>query len=291
MQLEILCCNHVLRRFIHNDQIYVEAPSEGDYTLRLTNNSPNQRLAVVSIDGINVISGKDAGYDGAGFVLRPWESLPIQGWLRSNEKAAAFTFKPNDASYAAGTGRGTKNTGVVGVAVFDEKPVPFAFRPKTTLRRRTIIEEDVDPFGSLIERMFRPAGGQVQPWNDQSGQAFYGIPSTLSSTFSSTNDGQQTKGIRSASLKGAPASAGIGGTLTESLGTGYGQEIAQHTRSVTFERATAYPILVLQVRYATTETLRAWGVPVDATPVAAPTPNAFPAAAGFAQPPASWTGR
>lgn len=284
MQLEILCRDHVLRRISHDGQLYVEAPSEGDYTLRLTNNSPSQRLAVVSIDGINVISGKDAGYDGAGFVLRPWESLPIQGWLRSNEKAAAFTFKPSDASYAAGTGRGTKNTGVVGVAVFDEKPVPFAFRPQPRRTRRTVIEEEIDP----LDVLYRTIRSAVEPTRWNGDEPFYGIPSTLSSTLSA-DEGPQAKGIRSASLKGSPTSAGIGGSI-ESLGTGYGQEITQHTRSVTFERATAYPLLVLQVRYATTETLRAWGVPVDAT-VTAPAPNAFPAAAGFAQPPAGWTGR
>ena len=38
--------------------------------------------------------------------------------------------------------------------------------------------------------------------------------------------------------------------------------------------------------YAATETLRAWGVPVDA--VAPPAPSAFPASPGFAQAPAGW---
>lgn len=75
------------------------------------------------------------------------------------------------------------------------------------------------------------------------------------------------------------------------LGTGYGQRVTQHTTTVEFERASAAPSFVLSVRYAVRAKLREWGVPVDETvSTTVESPNPFPAAPGFAQPPAGWVG-
>ena len=294
MQLDILCNDQVLSRLSHGDQIYAEAPPVGDYTLRLTNDSPNTRLAVVSVDGVNVINGKDAGYDGAGFVLRPWESLPIKGWLRSNQEVAAFTFKPSEGSYAAETGRGTKNVGVIGVAVFDEKLRPFAHRPRTEHHHHHHYHRS--PFDTLIRGLVDPLIPDDRftcGLNEDEAESLSNLKG-----FGATRSAKSVPRSRSttASYSTEKSSAGIGGgpidaefTSAEEIGTGYGRRLTQHTRTVTFERATSTPTFVLQVRYATRETLRAWGVPVDeATAVAAAAPNPFPAAPGFAQPPAGW---
>lgn len=119
MQVEIIQSGRVLRRIDHNGETFIEAPLRGTYSIRLTNNCPRQRMAVISVDGINVVDGKDAGFAGQGYLLSPWQTVDIKGWLRGPNEAAAFEFKASEASYAAGTGRGTKNTGVIGVAVFE----------------------------------------------------------------------------------------------------------------------------------------------------------------------------
>jgi hypothetical protein len=119
MQVEIIQSGRVLRRIDHNGETFIEAPLRGTYSIRLTNNCPRQRMAVISVDGINVVDGKDAGFAGQGYILGPWQTVDIKGWLRGPNEAAAFEFKASEASYAAGTGRGTKNTGVIGVAVFE----------------------------------------------------------------------------------------------------------------------------------------------------------------------------
>src|SRR5208283_5866339 len=78
-------------------------------------------LAVTSVDGINVISGATAGWDQTGYVFGPGERYQITGWCKSDAEVAAFTFTDSPNSYAERTGR-PANVGVVGVAVFRERP-------------------------------------------------------------------------------------------------------------------------------------------------------------------------
>ena len=124
MQVEILQNGQVLRQYRHNDQVYIEAPPSGDYQIRLTNNFPGRRLVVMSVDGVNVIDGKTAGDQGTGYVLGAWQCATIKGWRRTDTEVASFKFKADGESYAAQTGRGTANTGVIGIAIYEEKPRP-----------------------------------------------------------------------------------------------------------------------------------------------------------------------
>lgn len=129
MKIEIVQRGRVLKSYYHEGQTYVEAPPTGDYTIRLTNSSTKRRKAIVSVDGINVIDGETAGKRadgkwGPGYVLRARETINIPGWRRDNDKVARFTFEAQENSYSNQVGKGTSNTGVIGVAVFDEKEQP-----------------------------------------------------------------------------------------------------------------------------------------------------------------------
>ena len=91
------------------------------YSVRLVNNSGERVLAVVAIDGVNVVSGETAGVGQRGYVLEPWQRTEITGWRKSNDVVAAFEFTSLADSYAARTGR-PQDVGVIGVAVFREAP-------------------------------------------------------------------------------------------------------------------------------------------------------------------------
>jgi len=145
MHVEILQGGRVLRCLSHEGKNYIEAPPEGEYQIRLTNNCPRRRIAVISVDGINVIDGEEAGFDGSGYVMRAWESMTIKGWRRSDSEVAAFSFTASEASYSNKTGKGTKNTGVIGLAVFDEKD-----------RSPKIIREDHHHFYPLPHPWMQP---------------------------------------------------------------------------------------------------------------------------------------
>ena len=117
MKISILQGGRRLSSVQHDGQTFVPVPSEGSYEIELVNDTFRRRLAVVTVDGTNVIDGSKGSYDGRGYVLSPGETLVIKGWLRGDREAAAFTFAPRSASYAALVGHGEQSVGVIGVAV------------------------------------------------------------------------------------------------------------------------------------------------------------------------------
>ncbi|RZJ00355.1 MAG: hypothetical protein EOP39_24205, partial [Rubrivivax sp.] len=93
------------------------------YAIRLSNRTGERVLVVLSVDGVNAITGSTAGFNQSGYVLSPGESHDITGWRKSDERIAAFEFTSLGDSYAARTRR-PANVGVIGAAVFREVYVP-----------------------------------------------------------------------------------------------------------------------------------------------------------------------
>ena len=93
------------------------------YAVRLTNTTGERVLVVLSVDGVNAVSGQTAAPSQAGYVLGPWESTEIAGWRKSLDDIAQFVFTDLPDSYAALTDR-PANVGVVGIAVFREYQPP-----------------------------------------------------------------------------------------------------------------------------------------------------------------------
>lgn len=93
------------------------------YAIRLSNLGGERVLVVLSVDGVNAVSGETAAASQGGYVLDPWETADITGWRKSLDDVAAFVFTDLGDSYAARTGR-PDNVGVVGIAVFRERPAP-----------------------------------------------------------------------------------------------------------------------------------------------------------------------
>jgi len=95
-------------------------------------------LAVLSVDGVNVISGETATVRQSGYVLQPGSALEVKGWRKDLSRTAAFYFTSLADSYAARTGR-PDNVGAIGVALFRRKapePAPFSqFAPAAPLAK------------------------------------------------------------------------------------------------------------------------------------------------------------
>jgi hypothetical protein len=97
------------------------------FAVAMQNLGGERVLAVLSVDGVNAISGQTAGTSQAGYVLEPWQRVEIRGWRKSHADIAEFYFTDLPDSYAARTGR-PDNVGVIGVAAFRERrpePVPY----------------------------------------------------------------------------------------------------------------------------------------------------------------------
>ncbi len=97
------------------------------YAIRLSNRSGERVLVVLSVDGVNAITGDTAAWNQSGYVLSPGESFDITGWRKSDQYVAAFEFTSLEDSYAARTGR-PANVGIIGAAVFREAaPAPVLY--------------------------------------------------------------------------------------------------------------------------------------------------------------------
>lgn len=125
----------VLPEYFHRGSTWIAGRPGDRYAVRITNRSGGRVLVVLSVDGVNAISGETAGTGQTGYVLAPWESADIAGWRKSDHETAAFYFTALPDSYAARTDR-PQNVGVIGVAAFRERvppprrPVPFSAAPR-----------------------------------------------------------------------------------------------------------------------------------------------------------------
>ncbi|MEZ5705820.1 MAG: hypothetical protein R3E56_11390 [Burkholderiaceae bacterium] len=109
----------------HRGEYWVAGRPGARYAVSIQNRQSARLLGVVSVDGINAISGEKAGFNQTGYVLDPWQSYRVTGWRKSDDEVAAFHFTASPASYAERTGR-PEQVGVIGVALFRERVDPPA---------------------------------------------------------------------------------------------------------------------------------------------------------------------
>lgn len=125
IEVDILVNGKPVRQYSHQGKLFIESKNSTEYSIRLRNNSWTRKKFVVSVDGINVIDGELGDEKGIGYVLHGLSSYEIKGFRVSNDTVNAFKFTNNkEESYAAKsdvTQGDTKNCGVIGVMVYEEK--------------------------------------------------------------------------------------------------------------------------------------------------------------------------
>jgi hypothetical protein len=119
----------------HEGRAYVVGKPGHEYQIRVRNRLGEDLLAVVSVDGVNVITGESANPSQSGYVVAPRGSVEMNGWRKSLSQTAAFYFTALPDSYAARTGR-PDDVGVIGVALFRRKPVAQPIAPADARLRR-----------------------------------------------------------------------------------------------------------------------------------------------------------
>ena len=107
----------------HGARLYVEGRAGERYAVELRNRTGARILTVLSVDGVNAVTGQTAAASQSGYVLDAWRRAEIAGWRKDMSDVAAFYFTALPDSYAARTGR-PENVGVIGVAVFEEYVEP-----------------------------------------------------------------------------------------------------------------------------------------------------------------------
>jgi len=228
-----------LRTYRDHGKLYVAGTPGHRYSVRLSNRTGGRVLTVLSVDGVNAVTGQTASPDQSGYVLDPWESTEIAGWRKSNDEIAQFNFTALPDSYAARTGR-PANVGVIGVAVFTE--------------RAPVWRERDDE----IARAEPPAPMKDSSANRAQDSASAGAPAPASAP----------------SEKQAESRIGALAKSEERLGTGHGAREYSHVDNTTFERATRYPAEQLSIWYDSYRNLVAQGI--IERPIARRDPQPFP---------------
>lgn len=122
------------------DRWFVVGEEGRRYSIALQNRSELRLEVVLSVDGLDVIDGQAASFGKHGYVIPPHGWLNVQGFRQSSEAVAAFRFGSVRESYANQKYGETRNVGVIGIALFNERGTnPF---DDTEVRRRL----DANPF-------------------------------------------------------------------------------------------------------------------------------------------------
>lgn len=227
--------------YVHEGRRYVVGRPGNEYEIRLRNRRHGDVLAVVSVDGIDAITGETADWQQSGYVLGAREQFSVKGWRKSLDRVAAFYFTALADSYAARTGR-PGNVGVIGVALFHRKPEPVVRYAPQPAPRASADAESVAQAPVAAEL---GGAGSAAARDDRAGNA-------------------------------ADRRAEAPATVQKSakLGTGHGQSQVSQVTYTEFERASVSPAEVITIYYDSYRNLVAQGV--IRTPVVA-RPDPFPA--------------
>ena len=280
-KVEVCVAGKPVKLFAHDGKLYVEA-REGEYTIKLKNDSYSRVLAVASVDGLNVISGEIAVADDAeGYIIQGRSAYEIKGWRVSNDKVNAFAFGKKDQSYAAkseATDGDTSNVGVIGVRFYSEKAKPA---PTIVYRDRVIEKEVPVPYYPR-----RP----LVPWRPYPYEPYWASDSnTYDTTFTCSTSVSKSADIsrgvtRSVSLNNVQEMgfAPIADNVEFDIGTVFtDKEVEDKVTNVEFEQGRLLEFV--EIYYASRAQLEAMGVPIKKE-AAVNFPTSFQGA-GYCKPP------
>lgn len=209
---------------------YVAGEPGHRYAVMMQNRTGERVMAVLSVDGVNAVTGETADPYQGGYVLDPYERAEINGWRKSMSDVAQFVFSAPEWSYAARTGR-PQNVGVIGIAVFRER-APIYVPPSPPIHR------DGD-------------------WRRKDAQA----PSAAREAEAMAQRSPAAPATGAAADAAAPyAKSERGDEFASELGTAHGQREWSQVNTTQFERRSSRPDEVVEVQYDTFEHLVNRGV-------------------------------
>lgn len=250
----------------YKGEYWVAGKPGAKYSVSVANASGSRVLAVMSVDGVNVLNGQTASVDQSGYVFNGYQRYEVTGWRKSNQEVAAFEFVASPASYAERTGR-PANVGVIGVALFRERVYqpPVTVTPPYTPYR-------YGPLGSAKSEAAREGAA------DATG-AQPPAPSLPAPASAAANSASNEVARRAEARP----------EMREKLGTGHGEREWSQVSHTNFERAQSSPNETIRIRYDSFENLVSMGVIQQPSRPWQRTPNPFPESLGYVpDPPRHW---
>lgn len=126
-EVDVLIDGRRQEEFYARGKTYIEAIAGREYEIRITNPLPYRVAVAVSVDGLNSIDARhSSAWNASKWVLAPYETIYLQGWQMSSNRARKFYFTSERDSYASRLGQ-TANLGVIS-AVFFRESTPYPVR-------------------------------------------------------------------------------------------------------------------------------------------------------------------
>ena len=249
----------------YHGRYYVAGEPGHHYRIELQSLGDRRVLGVISVDGVNAISGDTAQWSQPGYVLDAYRRFSVLGWRKSEQQVADFLFTDLGQSYAALTGR-PDNVGVIGVAVF---------RERAPVEQEATYSEAPEPQIAIRDRRQAPVVtpppiyAQAMPAQAMRAQV---MPAPAPAAPAPVQEASAP--VPQAQLaKAAPSRRSTQADTLGPLGTGHGEREDSVVHTVDFQRTSDTPDEVVTIYYDTRARLVAQGI-LPAAPVHAP--QAFP---------------
>jgi len=305
------------KQYHHQGKTFIEAKEGSEYVIEVKNNYWKRVLAVGSVDGLNVLTGKTAHESDSGYIIGAYSSEKIKGFRFSDDEWALFKFgyKFNGKTYAQSKEDGSeKNCGIIGLRFFYEKEQPVwvcnsfltgGFNPTpqwgtgypqylgggATYSSNVNYQapsntQDIQTYSATlkssdnkISKRRSSAGGQSANFGDVKGTYAAASAQNFLCSTNCTNDNDLDWMQPEYSRSPEPDKA------TFDMGTEWGRKERSKVRTVSFERGALAQSI--DIYYASREALIAMGVPIE-NGLTANLPQSFPNT--YATPPKGWNG-
>ena len=61
------------------------------YEILIRNPNPQRAVALISVDGLSIFSGRPATWSDSGYIIEPFQTILVKGWRKGDEHSAVFS--------------------------------------------------------------------------------------------------------------------------------------------------------------------------------------------------------
>jgi hypothetical protein len=242
-----------LRKFALDGIETIGVWGDEPFEINFTNNSYEDVQVRVSLDGTDVMTGKQADLEvnHAMWLVRAGRTLHLRAWHETQEGGARFVFTGADKSVALHTHGDMSHKGMISVAVFTDANRPTHVERTWRDGRRRLAAIDAAKASLSEGRGYFQGGGDITKGGSApvAGSAGGGLSGSIGASYNVNNIGENTlsddaagETVNYGSLYGEVKS------LKKEAAVGAGEYVSQRTHTV---RGLEKPVLnsILRVRY------------------------------------------
>ena len=278
------------KEYTHKGMSFIEARSGTNYTVKIKNDNPYRVMAVLSVDGLDVVTGKPAEETNTGYIIDAYSSLDVKGYRISDDNSASFIFTSKGKSYVQQAKSNATNAGVIGLRTYKEKlPYYSGWAVNSGVPYTTLVAPTYTTSVPLTYTTSAPCTYTVGNVTTTTGTAT--AANNCSNYFNSTSVSNTNLNASSGILRSMNVSSDTIKPLSHKqfdTGTGWGNKLEDKVTRVSFEKGDM--LVEMSVYYASKEALVEMGVDLQNTPKIAKEPVMPKAFGNYCTPPKGWNG-